>query len=96
MIAQVSVFHGTHGAQTPLALSRKWTRRSSGGKSGPNKRLVLVAAERIGRVRLAHAANNEEATLKGFSDGQVAAQAQATTDGLASYMSGAWASGPMW
>lgn len=36
-----------------------------GGKGGPNKQLVLVAAEANGRVRLAHADNNDEKTLKG-------------------------------
>jgi hypothetical protein len=42
-----------------------------GGRSCP-KELVLVAAEAGGRVRLAHAENNDEATLKRFADGQVA------------------------
>ena len=35
-----------------------------GGKGGPHKELVLVAAEANGRVRLAHAENNDEATLQ--------------------------------
>jgi Zn ribbon nucleic-acid-binding protein len=35
-----------------------------GGKGGPHKELVLVAAEADGRVRLAHASNNDEGTLK--------------------------------
>jgi transposase-like protein len=56
-----------------------------GGKGGPNKELVLVATEAGGRVRLAHAANNDEATLKRFADGQIAPDAEVTTDGLASY-----------
>jgi transposase-like protein len=56
-----------------------------GGKGGPHKELVLVAAEVDGRVRLAHAATNDKATLKHFADGQVAADARVTTDGLASY-----------
>ena len=56
-----------------------------GGKGGPHKELVLVAAEADGRVRLAHAANNDEGTLKRFADGQIAADAQVVTDGLASY-----------
>jgi Zn ribbon nucleic-acid-binding protein len=55
-----------------------------GGKGGV-KELVLVAAEAGGRVRLAHAANNDEGTLKSFADGQVAADAHVVTDGLASY-----------
>jgi transposase-like protein len=56
-----------------------------GGKGGPNKELVLVAAEADGRVRLAHAETNDKATLKRFADGQVAADARVVTDGLASY-----------
>lgn len=55
-----------------------------GGK-GRGKELVLVAAEAGGRVRLAHAANNDEGTLKRFADGQVATDAHVVTDGLASY-----------
>ena len=35
-----------------------------GGKGSPHKELVLVAAEADGRVRLAHADNNDEGTLK--------------------------------
>jgi len=56
-----------------------------GGKGGPHKELVLVAAEAGGRVRLAHAATNDKATLKRFADGQVAPDACVMTDGLASY-----------
>ena len=56
-----------------------------GGKGGPHKELVLVAAEADGRVRLAHAATNDKATLKRFADGQIAPDARVTTDGLASY-----------
>ena len=56
-----------------------------GGKSGPNKELVLVAAEVDGRVRLAHAETNDKATLRRFADGQVAPDARIVTDGLASY-----------
>ena len=56
-----------------------------GGKGGPHKELVLVAAESGGRVRLAHAANNDAATLKRFADGQIAAQAEIVTDGHAGY-----------
>jgi hypothetical protein len=54
-----------------------------GGNGGPNKELVLVATEAGGRVRLAHAANNDEATLKRFANGQIAPDAEVTTDGLA-------------
>jgi hypothetical protein len=56
-----------------------------GGKGGPHKELVLVAAEVDGRVRLAHAETNDKATLKRFADGQIAPDARVTTDGLASY-----------
>src|SRR5262249_62202562 len=49
------------------------------------KQLILVAAEAGGRARLAHAENNDEATLKRFADRQVASDAHVVTDGLASY-----------
>ena len=56
-----------------------------GGKGGPNKELVLVAAEPGGRVRLAHADNNDAATLKQFADGQIAKDAKVVSDGHAGY-----------
>ena len=56
-----------------------------GGKGGPNKELILVAAETNGRVRLAHANNNDAGTLKQFADGQIAQDATVTTDGHAGY-----------
>ena len=56
-----------------------------GGKGGPNKELVLVAAEANGRVRLAHAENNDGATLKRFADAQIAPDARVVTDGHAGY-----------
>jgi hypothetical protein len=55
------------------------------GAKGRGKELVLVATEAGGRVRLAHAENNDEVTLKRFADGQVATDAHVITDGLASY-----------
>src|SRR6266513_5214896 len=58
-----------------------------GGKGSPRKELVLVAAEADGRVRLAHAENNDEGTLKSFADSQIALDTQVVTDGLASYNS---------
>ena len=58
-----------------------------GGKGGLHKELVLVAAEANGRVRLAHADNNDEAPLKQFSDGQIAACPRVVTDGHAGYNS---------
>jgi transposase-like protein/Zn ribbon nucleic-acid-binding protein len=56
-----------------------------GGKGSANMELVLVAAERSGRVRLAHVANNDEATLKVFADREVAPGARVVTDGHAAY-----------
>lgn len=56
-----------------------------GGKGSPNKELVLVAAEANGRVRLAHAANNDAATIKAFADTEIASSASVTTDGHAGY-----------
>ena len=56
-----------------------------GGKGGPNKELVLVAAEVNGRVRLAHASNNDAGTLKSFADREIAHQAHIVTDGHAGY-----------
>ena len=58
-----------------------------GGTRG-GKEMVLVATETTdGRIRLAHADNNDEATLKRFADVHVATKALVTTDGLASYNS---------
>jgi Zn ribbon nucleic-acid-binding protein len=56
-----------------------------GGKASPNKELVLVAVEANGRVCLAHAANNDEATLKAFANREIAAHARVVTDGHAAY-----------
>ena len=56
-----------------------------GGKGGPHKELVLVAAEAGGRVRLAHIENNDKGTVKRFADGQIAADAHVVTDGHAGY-----------
>jgi Zn ribbon nucleic-acid-binding protein/transposase-like protein len=56
-----------------------------GGRGGPHKELVLVAAEADGRVRLAHAENNDEGTLKSFADSQIAADGHIVTDGHAGY-----------
>jgi hypothetical protein len=58
-----------------------------GGKAGPRKELVLVAAEVGGRLRLAHAETNDEATLERFADGQIETQAHVVTDGHAGYNS---------
>ncbi len=55
-----------------------------GGKRA-GKHMVLVAAQRAGRVRLAHAENNDEKTLQRFADDNVTADTLVTTDGLASY-----------
>jgi Zn ribbon nucleic-acid-binding protein len=56
-----------------------------GGKGGPHKQLVLVAAEKDGRVRLAHAETNDSEACKRFADGEIAADAHVTTDGHAGY-----------
>lgn len=56
-----------------------------GGKGGPNKELVLVAAETGGRVRIAHASNNDEGTCKRFADKEIGAKAAVVTDGHAGY-----------
>jgi transposase-like protein len=56
-----------------------------GGKGGPHKQLVLVAAEANGRVRLVHAENNDTATCKQFADREVVADARVVTDGHAGY-----------
>lgn len=56
-----------------------------GGKGGPHKELLLVAAEANGRVRLAHVENNDTATCKQFADTEIAADARVVTDGHAGY-----------
>ena len=56
-----------------------------GGKGGPHKQLVLIAAESNGRVRLAHAENNDANTLKQFAEAQIAADTHVVTDGHAGY-----------
>ena len=56
-----------------------------GGKGSPNKELVLAAAKANGRVRLAHADNNDSATLERFVSGQIATDAKVATDGHAGY-----------
>ena len=55
------------------------------GSKRLGKALVLVAAERGGRVRLALVENNDEATIKHFADAYIAPRTDVTTDGLASY-----------
>jgi len=56
-----------------------------GGKGGPHKQLVLTAAEKYGRVRFAHAENNDTETSKQFADAEVSKDAAVTTDGHAAY-----------
>lgn len=56
-----------------------------GGKGSPHKELVLVAAEANGRVRLAHADNNDTATCACFVSGQIDSEAHVATDGHAGY-----------
>lgn len=56
-----------------------------GGKGGPHKQLVLVAAEANGRVRLVHAENNDTVTCKSFADQEISGDAHIVTDGHAGY-----------
>ena len=56
-----------------------------GGKGGPHKQLVLAAAESGGRIRFAHADNNDADTCKRFADAEVSKDAAVTTDGHAGY-----------
>src|SRR5271166_5499075 len=71
-------------SREPLSAAVQLDEGFIGGK-GSEKSMVLAGAEPGGRVRLAHAENNDEATLKRFADAQVAETANVTTDGLASY-----------
>ena len=74
--------------RAPLAQAVQIDEAFVGGTRG-GKEMVLVATETTdGRVRLAHAANNDEATLKHFTGACVATHAAVTTDGLASYNTG--------
>ena len=67
------------------ALSSQTDEALVGGKGGPHKQLVLVAAEANGRVRLAHVENNDDGTCERFVDGEIAADAHVVTDGHAGY-----------
>ena len=58
-----------------------------GGKGGPHKELVLVAAEANGRVRLAHAENNDEGHAEVLRRQPDRADTHVVTDGHASYNS---------
>lgn len=69
----------------PLGRSVQVDEALVGGKGSPHKELVLVAAETDGRVRLAHADNNDAKTLKTFADGQIAGDAAVVSDGHAGY-----------
>ena len=69
----------------PLAQAVQIDEGFVGGTRG-GKSMVLVATETTdGRVRLAHAENNDADTLRQFADANVAADARATTDGHAGY-----------
>lgn len=57
-----------------------------GGRVGPHKQLVLTAAEKYGRVRFAHAENNDAETCKKFA-AAVSKDAAVTTNGHAGYSS---------
>jgi hypothetical protein len=47
--------------------------------------MIFVGAEVGGRIRMAHAPNNDETTMKQFVDREIAKSAEITTDGLATY-----------
>ena len=55
-----------------------------GGK-GSEKSMVFVAIEVGGRVRMVHAPNNDEGSIKAFADREIEPDAKTKTDGLASY-----------
>jgi transposase-like protein len=55
-----------------------------GGKRS-EKAMVFIAAELGGRIRMAHAPNKDEKTMKAFVDAHIANSAEVTTDGLATY-----------
>lgn len=47
--------------------------------------MVFVAIEVGGRIRMVHAPNNDEASIKAFADKEIEPDARTKTDGLASY-----------
>ena len=47
--------------------------------------MIFVGAEVGARIRMAHAPNNDEKTMKAFVDHEIAETAKITTDGLATY-----------
>lgn len=55
-----------------------------GGK-GSEKAMVFVAIESGGRVRMVHAPNNDEDSIKAFVEQEIEPHADTKTDGLASY-----------
>ena len=55
-----------------------------GGK-GSAKSVVLIAAERGGRIRMQHARSNDKASIKPFVDHEIDEHSLMVTDGLASY-----------
>jgi transposase-like protein len=65
-----------------------------GGKGGPHKELVLVAAEADGRVRLAHAANNDEGTLSASPTARSPPMRRSSPTALPVTTRRAWARGP--
>ena len=59
--------------------------RGTGGPWRGANSVVLVAAERGGRIRLRRAANNDEPSIGRFADELIDPRAAVTSDGLASY-----------
>lgn len=64
-----------------------------GGKGGV-KSMVFIGAEIGGRIRMAHAPNNDAETMKAFVEREIAKTARTTTDGLATYGSDALGARP--
>lgn len=67
-----------------LAASVELDEALVGGK-GSEKAMVFVALEAGGRVRMVHAPNNDEDSIKAFAERMIEPDAETTTDGLASY-----------
>ena len=67
-------------APEPLSAMIQLDEGLVGGKGG-DKSMALFGVEVGGRVRLAHADNNEEGTIKSFAEAQVAKTASVVTDG---------------
>lgn len=84
LAAQISLGDGALGQRAARPLRRNG--RGAGRRQGRlHKQLVLAAAKRGGRVRLAHTENNDAESCRRFAEGEVAPDAAVTTDGHAGY-----------